>query len=122
CYGGIAAKVPLLVANGGNDVVAAKPCAVLAQVPALFLEPASPGGDGEFAFQRLLAVGHIENPEVTSDDLLGVISVDGLSAGTPAADAAVIVQHVDRAVLDRVNDEASSRLTLPELLFDVVAT
>src|SRR5207237_6254292 len=49
----------LIVADRGNDVVAAVARTILAQMPAFFFEPAPAPCDGPLLFGRLLPVGRI---------------------------------------------------------------
>src|SRR5207249_5385420 len=103
------------------EVVAAIARSVLAQMPAFFFEPALARCYGQLTLWRLLPVGRIEDREVPTDDLLRGVAAERLGAPTPAGDAPFGIEHVDRAILDCVDDEPRALLALAQRLFDLAS-
>lgn len=82
--------------------------AVLAQAEPLGLEPAD--GRGRVQGTRRQSRGAvflgIEAGEMLADDLGGCIALEPLGAGIPARDRAGRIEHVDRVVGDRIDQDA----------------
>ena len=90
-------------------------------MPALFFERAVPRGEHQLAFRRLLAFGGIQDGEVLAQDIFAPVAVERLGPGVPARHTALRIEHVDRAVLDRIDDEPRALLALAQGLFDLAA-
>ena len=96
-----AEQLPVVVLEGRDDDVGPKLRAVLANPPALVLEPSLGSGHLQFVggpapVERLLRV---ERREVLADDLVGLVLLDPLGPGVPGGDVAVRVEHEDGVVL-----------------------
>ncbi len=90
-------------------------------MPAFLLEPALARRDEELAFGRRLPVGRIEDREVPADDFLRGVAIERLGARIPAGDAPLGIEHVDRVILDRVDDEPGALLALAQRLLDLAS-
>jgi hypothetical protein len=111
------------VVDRGDHHVRPEPAAVLAQAPALVLEPALSERDVEFVprpvdVELLLRV---EDREVPADDLGGVVALVELRALVPAGDVAVHVEHEDRVVAHALHHQAEAFLALAQAFERVVA-
>ena len=82
--------------------------AILAHAPALGLEPAFARGGRERARRQagLPVLLDIEAGEGGAQDLGLRIALDALRAGIPAGDQARGVEHVDRIVVDGLDEQA----------------
>ena len=115
---GEADQLAVLGAQRGDDHVRPELRAVLADAPALVLEPAV----ARRALQLALALAGadllvvVELREVVADDLARLVALDPLGAGVPGHDAAARVEHEDRVVLDRLDQQAEARLALAQLV------
>src|SRR5262249_6137028 len=104
---GEADKFSLRRADRVDDDMGPELRAVLTNAPAFSLETA-----GTLRLrQRLsrdvlhpLGVG-VEGREMSADNLIRLIALETSSAGIPTGDATVAVQHVDRVVSDRLDEE-----------------
>src|SRR5439155_1452613 len=103
----VAAEAAALVVQGRDDHVGPEARAVLAQAPAFILDAAL--GLGHLQQALRLARGEIlrreEAREVLPDDLLGPVALDALGAAVPAHHAALLVEHEDRVVLHRLDQQ-----------------
>ena len=117
----IAAQLTALVPNRRDNVVAAVARAVLAHVPAFLLVPAFPRRDGQLLFGRRLVVRWVQQRKRLPDRFRGAVAVQCLRTRVPARNASFLIEHVDRAIADRVDDELHSGFALTQLLLDVVA-
>src|SRR3989344_5874391 len=88
--------------------------AVLALTPALGLESArlSRRPQGPFGQARGPILRGVEAREVLAENLGGRVALEPLSAGIPARHDAVDVEHVDRIVGDRLDQEPVAVLRL----------
>src|SRR5437867_1202606 len=105
---------PAIVANGRNAVIATVARTILALVPAVFLVPALSRSNLELSFERLLAVGRIQDRKVPTENLRGGIAIERFGTGIPACHPALGVEHIDGAILDCINDQPSSVFTLAQ--------
>ncbi len=93
-----------------------EPAPVLADAPALLLEPALGRGDAE----RLLGQSHspilfrIKTREVAADDLGGGIALGALGAGVPARHPSLGVEPVDGVVGDALHQQPELLLALAQ--------
>src|SRR6266480_1030107 len=90
-------------------------------MPALFFERAVPRGEHQLAFRRLLAIGGIQDGEVLAEDFFAPVAVERLRPGVPARHTTLRIEHVDRAILDRIDDEPRALLALAQGLFVLAA-
>src|SRR4051812_791046 len=94
------------VAQRGDGDVRPEPLAVLADPPSLLAVAPLANGDLELALR--LAGGfvlfRVEDREVLSDDLLGLISLDSLRTRVPGRNRPVLAEHEDRVVVDAVDE------------------
>jgi hypothetical protein len=76
--------------------------AVLAHAPGLGLVLAlrQGGFQGKLGHAGVLVLGRIEARKMLAQDFLGLVTLETVGAGVPAADAAVRVEHVDGVVAD----------------------
>src|SRR6202012_4745961 len=82
--------------------------AVLAHAPALALEAAGALGLRQRQRRdvlRLLSFS-VEGREMTADDLVRLIALEAPGTGVPAGHAALAIQHVDRVISDRLDEES----------------
>ena len=113
---GEAAQDARLVPQGRDDDVGPERRAVLADPPALVLEPARPPrrppvpASGQPALDGLLRV---EAGEVLADDLVGLVALDPLGPGVPGGDVALRVEHEDGVVLDALDQQPEPLLAQP---------
>ena len=100
-------KSPGLVVQGRDDDVGPKLRAVLADPPALVLEPAFGLGDLEFVGGPTPVDGllRVEAGEVLADDLVGLVPLDALGPGVPRGDVALRVEQEDGVVLGPFHQE-----------------
>ena len=100
--------------NRIDDDVGPEASPVLPDAPALGLETALLGRDAQCALgqPRAAVLRGIEAREVPADDLLLAIALQALGPGVPADDVAGRVQHVDRVVGDRVDEQPIARLRI----------
>jgi hypothetical protein len=47
----------------------------------------------------------VKRREMTTDDLIRLIALEALGAGVPAGHATLAIQHVDRVISDRLDEE-----------------
>ena len=62
-----------------------------------------------------------ESGEVLTDDLRGFVAFDALSAGVPGADQAIGIEHEDRIVPHRVNEQMGPLFTAAQSQFSAPA-
>src|SRR5215208_5271249 len=118
CHLREAAQVSRLVPQSRDEHVRPESGAVLAYPYSFFLVAALRGRDAQLfvrvpAFDVLIGV---EDREVLSDDLLGLIALDALGAWIPGGDVPFGVEHEDGVVLDALHQEPEALLALPENL------
>jgi hypothetical protein len=116
---GVADELTLVVPDGGDGDVGPELASVLADAPALLLVATVPPGHRELVLgmpRGLLPLG-VEHPEVATDDLLRRITVAALGAGVPAGHTTVGIEHEDRVVLDRLDQQPEPLLGPAQPLF-----
>ena len=59
---------------------------------------------------RSIGLGWIEHGEMLADDFLGRVSLDGLGAAIPAHDAARGIEHEQRIVAHRLDEDAKAEV------------
>jgi hypothetical protein len=62
----------------------------------------------------LFVLGGVEDGEMLSDYLLGVIPLDAMSPFVPSGDVAIGVEHEDSVVLDALDQKAEALFALAE--------
>ena len=102
------ADMPALrVEDGIEDRVRPEAAAVLANAPALRLE--TPLGQSELQSSLRKAgftvFGREEDREVLTDDFVGGVALEPLGAWIPRRDPAGLVEHVDRVIRDRIDEQ-----------------
>jgi hypothetical protein len=96
------------VAHGGDHDVRPELAAVLADAPALVLEPAIAEGFLELVFALAGAdvVLRIEHGEVTADDLVAGVALGALGAEVPGRHVSARVEQEDRVIADAGHEQA----------------
>src|SRR6185312_10186333 len=100
----------VLRAQGRDDHVGPKARAVLADPPALVLDPAVPDGQAQqvVGLAALTILGRIEDVDPLADHLAALIALDELGAPVPGLDVTGGAEHEDRVILDRVDDHTEA--------------
>src|SRR5690606_26811253 len=110
-------------AQRGDDDVGPEPGAVLADAPAVVLEPAVLAGQSQFGAGPVALVGlvGIEDGEMFAQDLIGGVAVDRLPAAGPGDDVAAGVEHEDGVVADALDEEPELLLPAMQAVSDLTA-
>src|SRR5262249_16758462 len=111
-----AADLAGFVAQGGDDDAGPEPRAVLAEPPALVLEPARCDGHAQLVVGPAGrdGVGRVEAGEVLADDVLSPEALDPLSPGVPGNDVAVAVEEEDGVIPNAGHQLPEVLLALPQ--------
>ena len=108
----------MVVVHRRQHGVGPEHAAVLAHAPAGALGAAAALRDGELglglAFEDVLR-GE-EHPEMAPEDLARRVPLDRLGAAVPGEDRALRVEHEDRVILDRFEQQPELLLALPQRL------
>jgi hypothetical protein len=113
---GEAAQSSFVVAESRDDDVGYERGAVLAESHSLVLEASVARRDPQLLLREAqadLLLG-VEDGEVFPQDLLGLVALESLGADVPGRDVSFRVEHEDRVVADRLDEE-------PEALVGVLS-
>src|SRR5579875_2585587 len=103
--------------NRMDNDISPKPACVLANAPAFNLAFAGAScllqhARGKAGQSILL---RIEDGEMAADDLIGGVALDSLSAGVPAGDIALGIEHENGVVGNRFDQKAEAAFAFTEL-------
>src|SRR6185312_9200649 len=102
----------VLVPDRVDDDRGPEAAAILAHPPAFgLIAPLAGGGVEDTRREPLGAVfGRIKPREMMTDDLVGGVALEPLGAGVPVAHHAARVEHIDRIVRDRINQQLKTMI------------
>jgi hypothetical protein len=109
---------PALVVDRVDQHAGPEPLAVLAHALGLAgeLALAQRRGQGRGRRAGLAVLRRVEQREMPADDLAGGVALDRLGPRVPVGDDAVRVEHVDRVVVDALDQQPEALLALVQRL------
>src|SRR5690606_8427381 len=112
-------KAAVFVADGVDHDAGPEPCSVLANTPALGLEPTCFDGRPQSILGQACGpvVRLIETREMLANYLVRGVTFEALGSGIPACDATVGIKHVDCIVGDTLHQQPKTFFAVPQCLF-----
>ena len=113
----------LLIVDRFEDGTGGKTAAVLSDAPALGDNLPLLGGFTQHLRRRagaLFLLG-VKARKVLPDDLVGAVALDALRAAIPGGDSALRIEHVDRIIGDRFDQDAELPFGFMQFLLQGVA-